>query len=134
MFWLCWVFIALCGLSLVAASQGHSSLQCAGFLLQWLLLLQSTGSRHMDLCSCGVQVLAHGLSSCGAWAELLSSMWHLLKPGIEPMPPALAGRFLSTVPLGKSCFIPFHVQVISEYLCHERMKENKFRAGRDRRH
>ena len=45
-FWLCWVFVAACGLSLVAASGGYSSLQCAGFSLQWLLLLWSTGSRH----------------------------------------------------------------------------------------
>ena len=44
-FWLPWVFVAACGLSLVAASGGHSALRCAGFSLRWLLLLQSTGSR-----------------------------------------------------------------------------------------
>ena len=44
-FWLRWVFVAACGLSLVAVSRGYSSLQCAGFSLRWLLLLQSTGSR-----------------------------------------------------------------------------------------
>ena len=44
-FWLCWVFVAARGLSLVAASGGYSSLRCAGFSLRWLLLLQSTGSR-----------------------------------------------------------------------------------------
>ena len=43
--WLCWVFVAACGLSLVAASGGHSSLRCMGFSLRWLLLLRSTGSR-----------------------------------------------------------------------------------------
>ena len=32
-------------LSLVAVSRGYS-FQCAGFLLQWLLLLWSTGSRY----------------------------------------------------------------------------------------
>ena len=36
-FWLCWVFVAVHGLSLVAASSGYSSLQawashCSGFL------------------------------------------------------------------------------------------------------
>ena len=56
-FWLCWVFVAVCGLSLVAASRGYSSLWCAGFSLRWLLLLWSTGSRHM------------GFSSCGTWAQ-----------------------------------------------------------------
>ena len=30
-FWLCWVFVAACGrLSLVAASEGYSSLRCTG--------------------------------------------------------------------------------------------------------
>ena len=43
--WLRWVFVAARGLSLVVASGGYSSLRCAGFSLQWLLLLQSTGSR-----------------------------------------------------------------------------------------
>ena len=42
--WLCWVFFAVRRLSLVAASQGYSSLWCTGFSLQWLLLLWSTGS------------------------------------------------------------------------------------------
>ena len=45
------------GLSLVAASGGYSSLRCVGFSLRWLLLLQSTGSRHV------------GFSSCGTWAQ-----------------------------------------------------------------
>ena len=58
-FWLHWVFVAACGLSLVAASGVSSSLRCAGFSLQWLLLLQSMGSRHADF------------SSCGTWAQEL---------------------------------------------------------------
>ena len=33
-FWLCWVFVVVCGLSLVAASGGYSSLRCTGFSLQ----------------------------------------------------------------------------------------------------
>ena len=44
-FWLRWVFVAACGLSLVAVSGGYSSLRCMGFSLRWLLLLRSTGSR-----------------------------------------------------------------------------------------
>ena len=79
-------------LSLVAVSEGYSSLKrCAGFSLRWLLLLRSTGSRRT------------GFSSCGTWAELLCSMWDIPGPGLEPMSPALAGRFLTTVPPGKSC-------------------------------
>ena len=52
-FWLCWVFVAVHGLSLVAVSGGYSSLRFAGFALQWLLLLRSTGSRHASFSSCG---------------------------------------------------------------------------------
>ena len=44
-FWLSWVFVAACALSLVAASGGYSLLRCAGFSLRWLLLLWSMGSR-----------------------------------------------------------------------------------------
>ena len=55
-FWLHWVFVPVCRLSLVAASGGYSSLQCVGFSLWWLLLLQSTGSRRV------------GFSSCATWA------------------------------------------------------------------
>ena len=61
-FWLCWVFTAAHGLSLVVVSRGYSSLQCAGFSLQWLLLLRSTGSRCTDLSSCGAQEI--GRASC----------------------------------------------------------------------
>ena len=39
-FWLHWVFVAARGLSLVAASGGYFSLQCAGFSLWWLLVAE----------------------------------------------------------------------------------------------
>ena len=41
------------------------------------------------------------LSSCGSWAQLLRGMWDLPRPGLEPVSPALAGRFSSTAPPGK---------------------------------
>ena len=47
-------FLAVRGLSLLAASRGSSLLWCAGFSLQWLLLLQSTGSRQMGSSSCSM--------------------------------------------------------------------------------
>ena len=56
-FWLCWVFVSVRGLSLVAASGGHSSSWCAGLSLSWPLLLRSTSSR----CA-GSVVVAHGPS------------------------------------------------------------------------
>ena len=51
-FWLHRVFVAVCRLSLVLASKGYSLLRCTGFSLLWLLVLQSTGSRHTAFSSC----------------------------------------------------------------------------------
>jgi len=74
-FWLLWVFVAVRGLSPVAES--------GGFSLQWLLLFGNTSSRAW-------------LSSCGTQTLLPHGMWNPQGPGIEPMSPALAGRFLTT--------------------------------------
>ena len=41
------------------------------------------------------------LSNCGSWAQLLRGMWDLPRPGLEPVSPALAGRFSTTAPPGK---------------------------------
>ena len=41
------------------------------------------------------------LSSCGSRAQLLRGMWDLPRPGLEPVSPALAGRFSTAVPPGK---------------------------------
>ena len=54
--YLFWVFVAVCELSLVAASRAYSSLRCTCFSLRWLLLW-NTGSR----CT--------GFSSYGVWAQ-----------------------------------------------------------------
>ena len=54
-FWPHWVFVAAHGLSLVVVSGGYSLLQCAGFSLQWLLLLWRTGSRCTGFSSCGTR-------------------------------------------------------------------------------
>ena len=54
-FYFNYFFVAVCGLSLVAASRGYSLLQCAGFSLPWLLLLRSMGSREEGFSSCGAQ-------------------------------------------------------------------------------
>ena len=42
------------------------------------------------------------LSSCGSRAQLLRGLWDLPRPGLEPVSPALAGRFSTTAPPGKS--------------------------------
>ena len=41
------------------------------------------------------------LSSCGSRAQLLRGMRDLPRPGLEPVSPALAGRFSTTAPPGK---------------------------------
>ena len=70
-----------CGLRLAVARGGRS---CCG--------LQSP--RCGGFSSCGAQAL-------GAWASLVAGPG-LPAPGIEPVPPASAGGFLTTGPPGKS--------------------------------
>ena len=67
--------LLLRGLSLVVASKGCSLLGCMGFSLCWLLLLRSTGSR--------------------AQSQWPHSIRNPPGQGIETVPPALAGRFLT---------------------------------------
>ena len=88
--------VAVCELLIVAAS----------------LVARALGARASvvvtrRLSSCGSRALEHKLSSCGARAYLLPGMWDLPGPGLEPVSPALAGGFLTTVPPGKppTCFL-----------------------------
>ena len=88
--WVCWcpfiIFICLfwamlgfhCYAQIFSVCCGEQG-QCTGFSSQWLLLLESTGSR------------VHGLSSCGTRAQLPCGIWGFPGPGIEPMSPVLAG-------------------------------------------
>ena len=65
--WLCWFFVSVRGLSLLAASGGHSSSRCAGLSLSRPLLLRSTGSRRA-----GSAIVAHGPScstACGIFPD-----------------------------------------------------------------
>ena len=64
-------FVAVRGLSLVAASGGYSSLQCAGFSSRWHLLLRSMGSRHAGFSSCGMQAQQLWLMVSRAQAQQL---------------------------------------------------------------
>ena len=77
-------------------------LHCGGFLLQWFLLLWSTGARHVEFNSHGSWALQGKLSSCGAHTLLLHSMWDIPRPDIQPVSPALEGGFFITEPPGKS--------------------------------
>ena len=72
MFWLGWVFIAVLRLSLVAASVGCSLVGVGGLLVEWLLLLQSTDSRHA-----GFSSRARGLSCPMTRGIFLGQGWNL---------------------------------------------------------
>ena len=64
-FWLYWVLIPRCMLSLVTLSGGYSSLWCADCSLQCLLLLQGTGSTVVHWLNCS---MACGCVPCiGRW-------------------------------------------------------------------
>ena len=67
-FFLICLFIFIFGCVGSFSGWGYSSLRCAGFSLQWLLLLRSTGSRRTGFSSCGTRALERRFSSCGARA------------------------------------------------------------------
>ena len=61
------------------------------------------------------------LSSCDAQDEFQHSIWDLAPPGIEPVSPALADRFLTTEPPEKPAHIfhidtPYAFHIASKYL------------------
>ena len=61
---------------------------------------------HWPLTVAASLVAEHGLqtcrlSSCGSWAQSLRGMWDPLRPELEPVSPALAGRLSTTAPPGK---------------------------------
>ena len=97
------------GLSLVEAGEDSSQAAVFKLLTVVVLLSPSTGSRCSDFSGCGFQALEHRLIRCGAWAWFLCGTWNLPGPGIKPVSPVLAGRFLSTVPPGKSKSSKFFV-------------------------
>ena len=80
------VFVAVCGLSPVAAS-GGSSLVAFG----------------------GLPIAVASPAAVVVWGPL--GMWDLPRPGIEPMSPALAGGFSTSGLLGSPSHI-FHTAMI----------------------
>ena len=53
----------------------------------------------------------HWLSNCGSRAQFLHGMWDPPKPGLEPVSPALAGRFSTTAPPGKPSSYIFNLRL-----------------------
>ena len=89
-FWLCWVFVSVRGLSLAVASRGHSSSRCVGLSLT---ITASPVAEH--------RIQTRRLGNHGSRAQPLRGMWDLPRPGLEPVSPALAGRFSTAAPPGK---------------------------------
>ena len=105
------------------------------FLIIYLFILAVLGLRFCEraFSSCGQRgplfiavcgpltiaaslVAEHGLqmcrfSSCGSWAQSLCGMWDLPRPGLEPVSPALAGRFSTTAPPGEPHIFFIHSSV-----------------------
>ena len=67
--------------------------------------------------------LEHGLS-CGTQAELPCGMWNISGPEFKPMFPALAGRFFTTAPPGKSCLFTFFIVPFAAHKFSILMKSN----------
>ena len=104
LFRLCQVFIAgglfsRCGRRERLSSYGVHTSRCSNFSCCRSHVGFST--RGTSAQQCGFLVLGHRLSSFGAWAQLLSGMWGLHRPGTEPLSLALAGGFFTTEPSEK---------------------------------
>ena len=87
--WLCWVFVSVCGLSLVGGEWGPLFIAARGPLT----VVASLVAEH--------RLQTRRLRNCGSRAQLLRGMWDLPRPGLEPVSPALAGRLSTTAPPGK---------------------------------
>ena len=85
------MFVDAHGLSLVV-SKGYSLVSVCGIFIVVASLVAEYGPRSSALGfqSTGSVVVSH--------KQLLRGIWNLPSPGIEPVSPALAGRFLPTVP------------------------------------
>ena len=98
-------------------------LQCRRILYQLsyqgslhFILLLFIWLRRVLVVACVIFLVVCGLSSCGTWAPVVAAcqlsfpvVCGILvpQPGIEPASPALEGRFLTTLPPGKSHWGPF---------------------------
>ena len=123
------IYLFLAALGLCCCVQASSScgatpqLWCAGFSLPWFVLLQSTGSRQwvsvIGLRGSVVEVhglqsarLVHGLS-CPLACRIL-----VPRSRIKPLSAALAGRFLTPGPPGKSLPCSFGLFTLEGASCY----------------
>ena len=103
LFWLCWVFIVLHRLSVVAESRGYCLSHCVGFSVQGFSCraravdTRASATALWGLSTCCMWAPEDRLGSC-TWAQLPCSMQDLPGLGIEPVSPALQSGFLATEP------------------------------------
>ena len=89
-------FIFSCaGSSLLLRCFSHCGVQaphCGGLSCCWSVwALECAG-----FSSCSSRVLEHRITSCGAWAQLLHSLWDVTESGTKLVSPTLAGVFFTT--------------------------------------
>ena len=96
--WWVWAFFSFSSV----VSGGYSLLKCVVFSLQQLLLLQSSGS--------GAQRASVAVACVGLLGPLYVGIL-VLRSGMEPKSPALAGEFLTMGPPGKSLLIVFSIYI-----------------------
>ena len=85
-FWLRWVFVSVRGLISSCGKWGPLFIAVCGPLT----IAASLVAEH--------RLQTRRLSNCGSRAQLLRSMWDPPRPRLEPVSPALAGRFSTTAP------------------------------------
>ena len=110
-----------CSFSLVLTSRGRSVVAGCRLIgvvaslvaehgLQGLWASVVAAAVH-GLSNCSFRALEHRLNSCGTPVELLHSMWDLPESRMEPVSHAIAGRFFTSEPRGKTskwfCFVLF---------------------------
>ena len=79
-----------CSNQRLLSSCGAQVSHCGGFSC-----CQARALGCMGCISCGSWALEHRLNSWGAQTQLLRGMWDFPHPGIEPVSPALTGRFFT---------------------------------------
>ena len=97
-FAMCWVFAA--AQAFLQWPQGGAAVQlrCPGSHCSGLSRCRAGC---VGFSSCGPWALEHRLNNCGAWAQLLCSIWDLSGLGVEPVSLASTGEPLTTETPGK---------------------------------
>ena len=102
-FFLIYLFMAVLGLRFCARAFSSCGKRGPLFIaVRWpLTIAASLVAEH--------RLQTRRFRNCGSRAQLLCGMWDLSRPGLEPVSPALAGRFSTSAPPGKPIFVTFFV-------------------------